>query len=254
MTNALISFISGKWKQLLLSYVFGTALIFAAFIIMSSFEKPAYRTNFSLHAEKNPVHIMFAIGDLFNLKSNKDSITFSRQLQMNYDQIRRIYTTEYDLLDGGVVRIDITTEDTEIIEIFQDALISYLNSDSTLNSDNNYKRKQIESEIQLINKELKKLNSDANESPALWQYNQSSSELEPLLNSSASLNKIFLQNRLNKLDWEHYNLINVQALNNPIIPLMQEKANKYVYFIFSNIIVLSLLFIQFLIYSSKRPE
>jgi len=248
-----VSYIIERWIKLISTYIIATVFIFGIFFSISFLREPVYRTSFSLHPRGNLIPVSHTIENLFEFIMLKDSTSFGHFLKFDMNQVHRIKSAEYDILEGGIIEISVVAKDTEIILPFYNSLISYINSDSLLNYENFFARMRIDMEMELINLEMGKLNSNSdNAESTQWQLSMGSSKIEPQISVSPSINRLFLLNRLNELAIERHNLVNLIPLNFPIIPSKTEKPNKTIYFIFTNIIVLSLMFVQYLLYVNKN--
>ena len=250
-----IKYLIEKWLRLIITYVIATALLFGVFYKLSTYSESVYRSSFTLNAKNSSLMVSHTLENLFGLIMLRDSPSLAHFIKFDLDQINRIKSAEFDVLAGGFLEVDVITKDTEIIIPFYEAVISFLNTDSILNNDIFYARGLVENEMRLIESELSKLDSNGTSSePTYWKFTKGRSELEPLINNSSSMNRIFLLNRLNALAIDHHELISVQVLRAPIIPLSPEKTSRKVYFIFCNVIVLCLMFVQYLIYMSKQEN
>lgn len=249
-----IKFLVEKWKMLFVKYFAGIIIFFGIFYWVNSNKPDVYRSDFTLNPKSKTTQISFAINDLIKLLTAKDTINFSKTLNLPISGVQRIESFEQDILEGGYINIEVVAKDTGIINPFRNALIEYLNTDSMLNTNYFFIKSRIKIEMDAIKKELLITNEEDASGNDLWDYNAESGQIKALASSSSPLNRVFLIGRLNKLAIEHFSLLNVQPVNVPAIPNSPETASKLVYFIFSNIIILSLLFLQFLFYSSRHNE
>jgi len=251
----ILKYILDHWKKLISTYLIGASVLFGIFYVIGLNQEPVYRSTFTLNPKGNSLQVAHAVDNLFGMLLLKDSITFANRLEFTQDQVRRINSTEHDILNGDFIEIEVVAKDVDIIYPFYNSLISYLNSDSILNIDNIFARKRLEIEMKVIDGEILSLDSTGQLSKeSYWQFSSGTSELEPMVGSSSSMNRVFLMNRLNNLAIQHHKLVNVQPMSKPIIPIRPEKVRFLVYFIFTNIIVLSLMFIQYLMYNSRQQE
>ncbi|MEQ8324579.1 MAG: hypothetical protein RH916_07865 [Vicingaceae bacterium] len=247
----MLQYILDHWKKLFLQYFVGVVVLFGAFYLLGTLKESVYQTKFTLNPKNNGVEVAHAIDNLFELLMTKDSIAFKNKLGISQEEFLLIKSAEYDILEGSLIEVDLRTRDQGVMQGFYNALVHYLNTDSILNADNNYARKRLEVEMAYIKNQLSKPDSVVgNTDKTLWQFTKENNA-EPLVSSRSNLNRIFLENKLSELMVSHFRLEKVRPLNAPVVPKFPEKPKNLVYFIFSNIIVLSLLFVQYLISNAK---
>ena len=239
-------FIKKNLLQTILFYLIGVALLFSLFLFQNSSKNPVYPIEFSFEVQQlsqNQAHAMAQ--DLNKLFAVNDTLELSKRFNINHDAVASIKFFSFNMTvytGTHTAKVQVELENKTFISPIFESIITYFNSDKFLLGDIQLKNKLIKDQLESIARSEGKLKENS------WGLVENSSEIkEGKSTFSAELTSVYLSSKKAELEEELYKNSGIKKLNEPIIPLYPKRGNKVVYFLFSNIIIFSLLFFRILL-------